>query len=509
MKNASGASQMDPNTQVTHLYGVSMLNAAQNSLESNLCLALLHEPGGDNDRALLNVAVGASINLQGDPALAAAEAARIAGNTPNTVLAAACSVVGPRRAQGARAAAQLLIEDFAKAGLADARDENFDVKCIVTDARVRSVLLADRPDPRAQAMLAALQARGVRSVFVRYLEGLGGHPTADAVLAAATTTAAWGPLMRRRISLSTAWNLPWWMRLIGTLMGASVPAERHESERYCGVSNEELLRSWNLTEIAGLCLFGHKLDTANLFALQTLLGLLLTNGPGTISAQGAKGAVAADGPESPERVQLNKAMIGFLTHTGYAHGGNGFEGITFLIEQFRETPLADPADPNHGLDLKAMAARYAEHYAQYKTRAKSVGSLDLQKIPGVHHPVFRDKAINHDPREVFIADVFRKRGEHNVFHDYYHALVQALYAAGLSRNVYCVNVDAVIAALLLKMMWNPYRSGRLEETHLETAAFTVFLYGRMIGCAAEIEDHLNRGRNMDTRTAASECRFVA
>ena len=37
------------------------------------------------------------------------------------------------------------------------------------------------------------------------------------------------------------------------------------------------------------------------------------------------------------------------------------------------------------------------------------------------------------------------------------------------------------------------------ERDLETAAFTVFLYGRMIGAAAEIDDHLNRGRNMDTR----------
>ena len=110
---------------------------------------------------------------------------------------------------------------------------------------------------------------------------------------------------------------------------------------------------------------------------------------------------------------------------------------------------------------------------------------------------------------MFIADLFRKRGESNVFHDYYHALVRALYEAGLSSNVYCVNIDAVIAALLLKMMWKPYRAGKLGAAELETAAFTVFLYGRMIGCAAEIEDHLNRGRNMDTRTAASECRFVA
>jgi hypothetical protein len=65
------------------------------------------------------------------------------------------------------------------------------------------------------------------------------------------------------------------------------------------------------------------------------------------------------------------------------------------------------------------------------------------------------------------------------------------------------------AALLLALLWKDYKSGALNERALETAAFTVFLYGRMIGCAAEIDDHLNRGRNMDTRTPASGCRFVA
>ena len=37
----------------------------------------------------------------------------------------------------------------------------------------------------------------------------------------------------------------------------------------------------------------------------------------------------------------------------------------------------------------------------------------------------------------------------------------------------------------------------------------MFLYGRMIGAAAEIDDHLNRGRNMDTRTPESQVAFVA
>ena len=232
------------------------------------------------------------------------------------------------------------------------------------------------------------------------------------------------------------------------------------------------------------------------------------NGPGAITIQGAKGAVSADGPESPERVQLNKAMIGFLTHSGYAHGGNGYEGIAFLIEQFRDTGLIDPADPGHGLDLAALARRCAGEYASYKASRKTSGSLEMKKIPGVHHPVFKDRPVNHDPREVYLWDLLAARGEYDVFHDFYRVLVQALFEAGVSRTVYCVNIDAVIAALLLKIFWQSWRGGACSSNALETAAFTLFVQARMIGCAAEIDDHLNRGRNMDTRTPTSQCRFV-
>jgi hypothetical protein len=97
-----------------------------------------------------------------------------------------------------------------------------------------------------------------------------------------------------------------------------------------------------------------------------------------------------------------------------------------------------------------------------------------------------------------------------VFHAFYRELVQvqALYETGASHYVFCVNVDAVIAALLLVVLWKDYRSGALTEKDLETAAFNVVLYGRMIGAAAEIDDHLNRGRNMDTRTPLEQCAFV-
>jgi hypothetical protein len=113
---------------------------------------------------------------------------------------------------------------------------------------------------------------------------------------------------------------------------------------------------------------------------------------------------------------------------------------------------------------KALAKKAVAQYAQYKTQKQTVGSLDIAKLPGVNHPVFKDKPVNHDPREVFIARLFEERGETNVFHAFYRALVQELFDAGVSRNVYCVNVDAVIAALLLKMLWKPLHAGEIGET---------------------------------------------
>ncbi|MEM5365275.1 CoA-binding protein [Paraburkholderia azotifigens] len=507
LKDASGASQMDAKTQVSSLHGVSMLEAATHALEANVCLALLREFGGANEAKLIDVAVGAAVNLHGTPELAAAQASREAGNAPNAVLAAAASIIGPNRQRAAREAASLMIDRFAAARLTDAFDRTFDADSV--DSTGTAALFCDEPDPKAEAMLAGLAARGVSSAIIRWLVCSPGHPRSEAVLAAITTTLAWGPLMRKRISRLTAESLPWWTKLFGTMIGASADASRHSPDSFCGFDIKDVLGERTLTEIAFAALLNLKPTADDLFAFKTLVGLLLTNGPGAISAQGAKGAVSADGPESPERVQLNKALAGFLTHTGYTHGGNGYEGIAFLNEAFRGSGLDDPSDAHHGVDLEALARSSVERYAQYKARQKHVGSLDIAKLPGVNHPVFKDKPVNHDPREIFIADLYEARGEYNVFHAYYRALVQALFDAGVSRNVYCVNVDAVIAALLLKMLWKPLRRGEFSEADLETAAFTIFLYPRMLGCAAEIDDHLNRGRNMDTRTAASQCHFVA
>jgi hypothetical protein len=276
-----------------------------------------------------------------------------------------------------------------------------------------------------------------------------------------------------------------------------------------GVSMPELIGGWSFTETAFLALLERRPEEEERFAFTVLLGLTASNGPGTISAQGAKGAVSADGPEVPQRVQVNKAYVGFLSHTGFAHGGNGFEAMQFLIDRFGGRDLTDPSNPDHGLDLVRIASDYALDYKLYKTKAKAAGNLSYAKIPCVNHPVFKGKDVNLDPREVHVRELFRERGSYNVFHEFYHELVQALASYGVSSNVYCVNIDAVIAVILLRMLWGPFVAGTIGAEFLEYGAFTTFVYGRVVGEAAEIEDHATRGRNMDTRTPASQCRFAS
>lgn len=511
MKDRSGASVMDPKTQVTSVHGHQVLDLALLPLEANFALPLVHEIAAENERAMLDIAVAAEINLVGDTALIAADAARDAGNSPNTIMAAAASIIGPKRVERALACARKLIELFAHAGVADAHDEAFDFSAIKVAADDRRLFLArpdEADDPRPEAMLKAVRERGGKSVFLEFLESLGGRPSRDAILAAIATTIAWGPLMRKRISRLTAETLAWYLRLYGVMIGASIPGKYHQHGSLWGIPRDERFGRWTMADFLFLALTGKRPTEAEARPLQILIGLLISNGPGSITAQGAKGAVAADGPQTPGRVQINKAMVGFLTHSGYSHGGNGFEGMAFLLERFKDADLKDPTDPKHGLDLKAMATQFAEAYKEEKSQSKESGFDGPRALPGVHHPIFKGKPVNYDPRERFIAGFMEKRGDYNIFHAFYRELVQALYDTGATRYVFCVNVDAVIAALLLAVLWKDYRSGALTEKDLETAAFNVFLYGRMIGAAAEIDDHLNRGRNMDTRTPQEQCAFV-
>ena len=80
---------------------------------------LLFDVGGD----MIDIAVAAEMNLVGDTALVAAEAAREAGNSPNTVMAAALSLLGPACQADARRAMATMIDLFAQAGIRCVHEE--------------------------------------------------------------------------------------------------------------------------------------------------------------------------------------------------------------------------------------------------------------------------------------------------------------------------------------------------------------------------------------------------
>ena len=510
MKDASGASLMDPKTQVTRIHNLSILDASKRSLEENLVFSLLKSYPDESGRQLANIAFNAYLNHHNDPACVAADAARNAESSPNTVLSAAVSIMGKGLVKGSLSAISLILEAFQSSGLVKP-SEKFDYSAALKslDARSKKNLAAAKGDSLAPVLLARVEALYSKSVFVEFVkEAAGGKPSSDAVFAAIWATLGWEALIKRSISKITFSALPWYSRIFSGFVGCSVPLAKHTADSFCGVKNAELIKDWTFTDASFLALIGRKPTESERFEFSMLLGLIISNGPGTISAQGCKGGVSADGPEDPSRVQINKAFIGFLTHTGFAHGGNGYEAIAFLIERFKDTGLTDPSSRQHGLKLKAIADKYAASYAKYKAEQKAFGNMEYMKVPCVNHPVFKGKEVNFDPRERFVATLFEEKSIYNVFLDFYGNLVQALFDAKVSREVYCVNVDAVIAVILLKVVWKAFNTGKMGDREVESAAFTTFLFGRMIGCAAEIDDHINRGRNMDTRTPASKCSFV-
>jgi hypothetical protein len=247
-------------------------------------------------------------------------------------------------------------------------------------------------------------------------------------------------------------------------------------------------------------LFNRKPAEVELYEFKALIGLTLTNGPGTLSAKGAKESVSA-------RNHIATAFLGFLTNTGLAHGGNGFEAVGFLLEQFDQS-LKNPGDPNHALNLQQMAIKAARQYREYKKQEKETGELNYKRIPCINHPVFKGNDVNIDPREEYIRGEFQQRDIYNIFLDYYHKLVEALFNEGATKNIFCVNIDAVLAVIILKLVWTDLCEGRITRKMVQDISFTQFLYGRAIGVAAEIADHRDRGTDMDCRTPQDKVQFV-
>ncbi len=224
----------------------------------------------------------------------------------------------------------------------------------------------------------------------------------------------------------------------------------------------------------------------------------LTNGPGTISAQGSK--LSASAGNAP-----NTSMIATLATVGLVHGGNGAEAVKFLLNYFGNMDIADPYGEYPG--VMELALRAATEFKNRKLQAKEAG-VEYERIPCLGHPVFRNDPVNYDPREQVIYRFIRDSGRSHVFLDFYHGLAGFLMENGCTPKVLAVNLDAAIACVWLGICWRQVCEKQMTITRAVDIPFIAFALGRAAGGAGEYLDHQDYGTEMDMRVPVSECRAL-
>jgi hypothetical protein len=509
MADRSGASRMSRKTQVAELHGRTVLDLSQETMEDNLYFALARTPPTREDGATVNLLL--NLLLAADERwLDAVELARQSGALPNAYLATRLAAMGDDRTlAGARAHARELIDAIREFGLQDggaplpaALDDHLRARFLRAEAgplAAGTAFLLTEVKRSPKRCVALQVAQHVVALAER--EKLAVRDLHEFLLAALAVCAFWTPLLEKRMTRQAVEDAVAHLACVAQLVSCAVldRARNPLWKRLGGARPSGLGASF--TENAFKILFARAPDPQELLEFRTVVGLTLTNGPGTLSAKGAKESVSA-------RNDVSMSYVGFLSHTGRAHGGNGVEAVEFLLRTFEGVPLDDPGRKDHGVDLAALASRTAKEYGAQRRRSRESREETLRPIPCVNHPVFRGQDVNVDPREQFVRGLLERHGSSNVFLDFYHHLVRELFEEGVTRNVFCVNVDAVIAAITLKLVWKDLREGRLAPRQVQEIGFLLFLFGRALGTAAEISDHRDRGIDMDCRTPEDRLEFV-
>ncbi len=267
--------------------------------------------------------------------------------------------------------------------------------------------------------------------------------------------------------------------------------------RIYGYSLPDIMKTRSLSAALVLCWTGElPRDSYEERLAEMTLIASLTNGPGTISAQGAKLSTSAG--NNP-----NTAMIGTLASIGTVHGGNGARAVEFLLNCFSEANVQDPYDSYDRIDN--LAFKVAAEFKRQKMAAQEAGQR-YDHIPCLGHPVFRNEAVNYDPRERVIYGFIHESDRTNIFLEFYHALARALKANGSTRNVLAVNVDAAIACVWLAICWQRLHEKKMTFRRARDIPFIAFALGRAAGGAGEFLDHQDFGTEMDMRVPVSECR---
>lgn len=503
MRNASSATKINEKTQIAEIHDFPVTELIDIPMESNMIFALTKKHPSRKDLKLLNISLNRLAKVDVD-ILRAVKFSERSGATPNQALMTATSMLGDNEMMKlSRSYTSSLLDLFVELGIKEAvhgldysLTEPIAEKFIKTGGQqptAFSIHLADE----ILKTYGSSTVLGSAAIFTKnhLLENHDVFLVSAVLLHFSLPALVLKKISRQRAEdmFGLVYSQMQMLRCMGE-MQVDLPMVKAIDGYENFVEYEN-----SVTKLAYNLIFEEEPSTEYLMELNTLVGLTITNGPGTISAKGAKESVSA-------RNNLSTTFSGFLSNTGLAHGGSGFEAVEFLLDSFKNHDLKSPTE--YDGNLKDIANEVSIKYLEFKIKAKKEGVMNYKRIPCVNHPVFKGKLVNIDPREDFIRSKFGNLGINNVFWDYYHHLVESLYENGVSNNVYCVNIDAVIAVISLKLMWGGLKSGRFTDMQVQKIGFVIFLIGRMIGVSAEIADHLERGTDMDCRTPQSELKFI-
>jgi hypothetical protein len=387
MADKSGASRMNPKTQVAELHGRPILDLSNHTLEENIYYALAKVMPEEADVHTVNVLLNLFMRLE-DGEMEAVRRARACGASPNAYLASALAAVGDHPLlSAARAHTRFVIDLIRELGLDDdAETLPASLDMYVVD----KVLTQDAPeiDETTAYLLKEVMASRKPCVALRVCQhiikiaeqrGLHIHNLYAFLLASIAVCILWRPMLRKRMSRQAVEDAISYFYVLGRLFACSVidPDKNKHWQKITGKQKGNLRTS--LTETAFRFLFNRKPTDTELAEFKYLVGLTLTNGPGTISAKGAKESVSA-------RNHVSMAYVGFpWPIPGSPTAATALKRWPILLENFRNADLKDPGAKDHGIDLAALATSAVKAYAEFKQEQKDLGVLRVKADP-VHQP---------------------------------------------------------------------------------------------------------------------------
>ncbi len=503
MRNASSATRVDAETQQTELYGTPILELVENPFATSCLFALLRYQLPEQTAPLANTLFNWLTKKAEQRSLPVATEGRKNACTPNAYLAAEMLLAGNSRGiQNQLAISNALIDQFFHASSTTAEPDAELLQQGLSELELPKEAVHPEDSAWASYCQRLLRSLGGETLLTQFAEQYSAREQERSertnpmslLCSAILLGWAWPALKNRRIPRSTAVELSIHLAMHALVVAAGATAPLWPAE-------ESATLEQDFVETQFRSLFGRpSRSAAERYELNALLNLTVSNGPGTLSSMGAKESVSAGNG-------VTTAYAGFMTNTGLAHGGNGFRAIAYLLEVFDGQDPYQIAAAERDQWLLQLAEKCARDYLDLKRNQR--GTSPPPPIPCVNHPVFRGQPVNIDPREEKIGQLLEQQGISNPFLVFYHHLVEQLFQVGATRNVFCVNVDAVLATLSLELFWPQLQAGTVTNEEMQDAVFRLFLYGRMPGIAAEIADHLSRGTDMDCRTPNSELRYLA